>query len=411
MILSADVDVVVVGAGAAGLTCAKAVVAAGLSVVVFDARDRVGGRIHSLAVDGDRTVELGAQVVHGERARVWDELGDPAQHVAYGLGTTLLARLGARIMPAWRLVHSGACVLWGAEALIVEAARTADPRVAEVLRAARPHPSVDEEWIRQVWAAEPAELSSRRIAQVLAMSDAGHGEYVVTGGFSQLAHRLAADLDVRLATEVGAVDWSPGRAAVRLADGESVVGRACVVTVPPPVLAAGGCRISELPPSVADAIGVLSFGDALSVAVSTTEPAPESTVVFDANGEAGFWRAQQGSTTATGVAKGATARALRGAVADPLRFGQLVGQLLPWADAASVELVGVADWGEDPYARGAFSAPTVRQFEAAATLRSSLGDTVFFAGEATCGERHPASVHGAMESGDRVAAEVIEQLH
>lgn len=408
--MTADVDVVVVGAGAAGLTCAKAVSAAGLSVVVFEARDRIGGRIHSIAVDGGRTVELGAQVVHGDRARVWEELGDPSQHVSYGVGTTFLARLGARVMPAWQLVRSGSCVLWGADALIVEAASRGVEPVAEVLRTAVRHTAVDEEWVRQVWAADPRELSSRGVAQVLGSAEAGQGEFIVTGGFAELARRLAAGLEVHLTSAVSAIDWSPGSAVVRLSTGRSVTTRACVVTVPPPVLTAGLCQIADLPGAVDDAIRTLSLGDALSVAVATAQPAPESAVVFDGNGEAGFWRAQQGSITATGVAKGVTARRLRKAVADLPEFRRLVGQLLPWADADSVELIAAADWGDDPYARGAFGHPTPERFAAAATLRSAIAGTIFFAGEATCGERHPASVHGAMESGDRAAADIVAAL-
>jgi monoamine oxidase len=60
-------DVVVIGAGLAGLACARALKAGGLEVVVLEARDRLGGRVHSVDVDGV-DVELGAQWVHDDAA-------------------------------------------------------------------------------------------------------------------------------------------------------------------------------------------------------------------------------------------------------------------------------------------------------------------------------------------------------
>src|SRR5687768_12477953 len=62
---AADI-VVVVGAGAAGLTCATDLNDAGFRVVVLEARNRIGGRIHTLTGRGEVPVELGAQVIHGD---------------------------------------------------------------------------------------------------------------------------------------------------------------------------------------------------------------------------------------------------------------------------------------------------------------------------------------------------------
>src|SRR2546423_12437668 len=60
-------DVLIIGAGAAGLAAARELGAAGLRVVVLEARERLGGRIHTLrADDGGPHVELGAEFVHGK---------------------------------------------------------------------------------------------------------------------------------------------------------------------------------------------------------------------------------------------------------------------------------------------------------------------------------------------------------
>ena len=66
-------DVAIIGAGAAGLACAKTLCSEGLSVCVLEARDRIGGRIythHDPAIDVP--VELGAEFVHGRPPETFD---------------------------------------------------------------------------------------------------------------------------------------------------------------------------------------------------------------------------------------------------------------------------------------------------------------------------------------------------
>src|SRR5258708_22490180 len=63
-------DVVVVGAGMAGLTAARALAEAGLKVLVVEAQDRIGGRIWTRHV-GDEAIELGAEFIHGRPPELW----------------------------------------------------------------------------------------------------------------------------------------------------------------------------------------------------------------------------------------------------------------------------------------------------------------------------------------------------
>ena len=85
---SNDVDVVVIGAGVAGLAAARELRRAGLGVVVLEARGRLGGRVHTARPDGSHAVELGAEFVHGRP----DELSS----IARAAGLSLVESEGAQ---------------------------------------------------------------------------------------------------------------------------------------------------------------------------------------------------------------------------------------------------------------------------------------------------------------------------
>ena len=75
-------DVVVLGAGMAGLTAAHSLHRAGLDVIVLEARERVGGRIHTLADPAPHGVEIGAQMIHGSRAPTWQLIREFGSQIA-----------------------------------------------------------------------------------------------------------------------------------------------------------------------------------------------------------------------------------------------------------------------------------------------------------------------------------------
>jgi monoamine oxidase len=65
------------------------------------------------------------------------------------------------------------------------------------------------------------------------------------------------------------------------------------------------------------------------------------------------------------------------------------------------------DWAADPLSRGAYTYVGVGGAEAHRTLAAPVADTLFFAGEATCGDGHNATMEGALRSGRRAAAELL----
>ncbi|WP_432866302.1 flavin monoamine oxidase family protein [Microbispora rosea] len=390
------VDVVVVGAGVSGLTAARRLRAAGLVVTVLEARDRVGGRVRThRPSDGGPAMELGAQVVHGDRNPVWDVL-EPGAAEPVQPGNALVAAAG-RVLPLGVLARRGQPP-WAVEQSLLR-----DP--GEDVPVAERLTSGDQaEWLRQNWAADPGSLSAAGMAAGRRADDVGEGRYAIRGGFDRLPGVLARGLDVRPGSPARSIAWSPGRVEARLDEG-AVTAAAVVVTVPPPVVAGGALAIADMPARKRAAAESLRLGDAWCGVVTLSRPAPESAVVFDAEGGLGFVTCTAGSARVLVVAKaGAAARAREAARGGP----PPLGRVLPWAGDARPEHVEAADWGADAWATGAFTYPRVGGLWARAAWAEPMGGTVFFAGEATAAG--VPMVQAAMASGDRVAGEVLEAV-
>jgi monoamine oxidase len=406
------IDLVVIGAGVSGLACAGQLSRAGFHVAVLEARDRVGGRVRTLRFPGERPFELGAHVVHGERAATWEVIR------AAGLATSPLTRgeqflffVDDQLLEVDDLFRSGIRLPWVVDAELVKS-NPPDRPVDESLRAmgidgrAR---AIALEWLAQSWGAEPKHLSGAGIRRVRTVWRSGLEDFIVEDGHDRVAEHLAVALDVRLRSPARTVRWRAGGVEVG-AGAARIQARAAVVTVPPPVIAAGGIAFDPmLPDSKIEAARSIRLGDTLVVALRLSGPAPRSAWALVVGDEGAFLRAESGSRLVGAWFKGASAGNVR-------RNGprqvteRLIGSVFAWARDLNVEDAHVEDWGADPCSKGGYTYPAVGGLNRPRAWAAPLEGTLFFAGEATCGDLHPAMVHGAMESGRRAAREVEAAL-
>ena len=333
-------DVAIVGAGISGLACAAALSANGIPAIIFEARDNVGGRLRTYRPpDGGPVLELGAQVIHGDRNPLRDPaaLGLPAESLRSQLvprDAAARAILHGRIVPLGVLA-TGGVPPWAVEQRLAadgggradgqaggEAGGGAgfddhsDAPVAAWLAAQRI--SGDQllaaaEWFRQNWAAGPRALSAHGVAAARRGDRTGDGEYAFGRGYWSLAGALAATLDIRLREPVRALAWTPGQVELTTGDGARATARAVVITAPPPVIAGGRLAITPLPERKAAAARALPVGDGLCAVAVLPQAAPESAVVFDADGQGGFVRCTAGRPEVLIVAKARAAAAVRAA--------------------------------------------------------------------------------------------------
>jgi monoamine oxidase len=385
--------VVVVGAGFAGLAAADALRQRGVEAVVFEARDRVGGRVHSRRLDNGAVVELGAEFV----LPGYDVLRETAARLGldlYEKGTLYGDREPRDGPPVTR------------EELIAADAALRDPGSGSI--AAALDRLVPSRGARAAIAARLAVSSAYEIedqdASALAEGATRFGDFPshgVTGGNDRIALGLAERLGgaVRTSAPVTRVEWSDAGVVVRVG-GAEVAADACVIATPAP----HALEIEwdpPLPDWKREALASVRYGQAAKLFLPLAAPAPPSQTL---SVPLRFWTwTQHGIPVASSFAGSPTALELLHVDRGPEKWVEEVRRLRPDLDYAPGSPV-LSTWHDDAWARGAYSARTLSSPLADEPLARPVG-AVAFAGEHTAGPWH-GLMEGALRSGLRAGAEI-----
>jgi len=421
-------DVLVIGAGVSGLAAAKKLKEEGKKVLVLEARNRLGGRIHT-----DRRwhvpVDLGASWAHGleggrnglveqeeyrlELQPFSDLLAQIKDHAAYDeqhqrLDAARLAKLTLFVKTFFKSMAE---------------AKDTRLNVSEILNTFQCDtvPSEDavifKNWLRNLMACwSGAELSETSIEVWQAMMEEGDQAYV-TNGYDLLINKLAEGLDIYLNTPVTLVDYSEDGLVKITAGADIYQARAVVITLPIGVLKANVCRfIPELPSFKREAIAAMGSGlldkavlrfsecfwdaNALSIQCFPTVQSPVQVYInYQVMMGAPILVAMYGGDVAEKIEK-MTDQEAREFFIEPLQ--KIYGERFK----APLEIIRTA-WRDDAFSRGSYAyLPRNTESNVFDHLAESVENCLFFAGEATNKEAY-ASVHGAYESGLRVANEIL----
>jgi polyamine oxidase len=425
--------VLVIGAGMSGIAAARRLRREGCDVQVVEARDRIGGRIHSSRALG-ATIDLGAAWIHGHR-------GNPLVAMAAEAGVRTLAT----DWDAVRLyTHQGNPVAERDLAVAWDVVEAVEARIALAQASARPADSVApviERARNEVFSALPA--GQRRIVEWLLRSgndnESGAGfdgrglraydsesafegdDLLLREGYLALLEPMAEGLSIQLGSPVKAVSHHARGVQVYLQSGVAMQADAAIVTTPLGVLKSGGLQFEPaLPAAQGTAIRRLRMGVLNKLVLRFPQRFWEAGLgVFGMIGEA-----EDGSPSFECLAlddlTGLPILLMLYGAARGIEFEQrgrdiavaeVVARLRrQYTRVAAPDAVLHTGWFADPWSRGSYSvmAPGA-SLDDHAVLGEAAGPRLWLAGEATVDD-FPATVHGAYRSGLRAADAVLEEL-
>lgn len=425
-------DTVVVGAGMAGLTCARMLADAGRTVVVLEARDRIGGRMSTDRGAGF-PVDLGASWIHGIRDsalfQLVQALGIPTREFTVGS-----FQVGGR--PMEHFDGSGERMTAVEAAQWMADVKAVDRQLVDVIARSSPGESyldvteralaacglaagrVDE--IREFFRHRVEEQCGAWIGDLDAHGldeDAIDGDEVIfPRGYDELPHRVAAGVDVRLAHTVHGVERTAEGWLVR-GDAGGFAADDVVITVPLGVLQADTIRFDPpLPQRAGESIARLGMGVFNKVFVQFPERFwGDETYVIRALGESGErWHSWYDVSAISGIptlltfAAGPLGRRMQ-SLPDAEVVADIVRALRGLYGGAVRDPIAswVTRWGDDPHSRGSYShLPIGATHGDHDALAGPFHGGLRFAGEATWGEE-PATVGGAYASGHRTAESIL----
>jgi monoamine oxidase len=402
-------EVAIIGAGAAGLAAARRLHENGIDCVVLEARDRIGGRAHTLQSQGDSMpVELGAEFIHGaprSTLAFMEECGQEAVPLARSSGTWELAeRLLARVD-----VHA------------------ADQSVEDFLNTVVPEVTVEQlEAVRSL--VEGFEAAVTTDASVIAIANEWrNGSTGVTArparGYAPLMECIARTAGTRILrqTRVDEVMWSRENVRIRascLDQPVEVQARHAIITLPIGVLRERSVLFTpSLPPETEAAVDAIIMGPVIKVVLEFHSRFWER--MKGQSGDNGFFhvpqcklpalwtREPQRTTLLAAWAGGGAVQRLIEAGLDPVDEAiKTCEAAFPSVDVrAELRETYFHDWQADPFARGAYSYLRVGGANSRDSLAAPVEQTLHFAGEATS-SNEPGTVAGALESGYRTAGEI-----
>ena len=414
-------SVLIIGGGVAGLAAAQHLARAGLTVTILEARDRLGGRIHtfrhrSLPIP----VEFGAEFIHGTPAEIWN-IARAAKLVIGSLEgdqwcfQDQALRKCNDFWSRWQKVSAE---------MKKKGRGYPDRSFSEYLQTL----PLDEETKRSAIEfvegfnaarAESISLQHLTISQEEADQISGQTAYRVLAGYDRVVDYLSrfdgGDVEIRLNTLVDEIEWRPGhvRAGKYVADG-------AVITLPLGVLQTGAvCFEPDLPEKRAAAQEMI-MGQVVKVCLYFKSPfweerGLENLSFLHARDEKFpvWWTTRPiASPILVGWAGGPAAEELAFKSDDRILAAALTSLANALKTTVSIlesrlQSAFVYDWQADPFSLGAYSYVPKGAITAPVLLGQPVAGTLFFAGDATNSEGRSATVHGAIATGYRVAEEIL----
>ena len=410
--LPRDVDIVVIGAGAAGVAAARRIMAANRRVIVVEAASQLGGRCITDVTSFDVPFDRGARWMHNPDS-------NPIR-LARAAGLEIsTAPSGQKVRIGRRNARAGEiedflATLVRANRALDDASRRFDGSCASAL------PKDLGDWAGAVEFSFGASFSGKDLKDLSVVDKVRAGDrgslLACRQGLGTLVAKLGEQVPVALSTPVTRMDWTKRDVTVETPAGK-IIARAAIMTVSTNVLIEGNIKfLSEIPKRMLDAAAKLSLGSydhiALQLPGNPLGLARDDVLMEQSNSErtALLYANIAGSTLCSLDIAGSFGRDLsaQGEAAMVAFAKEWLTKLFGSDAAAAVKKSSVTRWNASPYVLGAMSAAAPGAQASRKILQEPIGP-VFLAGEATH-ETLWGTVDGAWESGERAADGALRRI-
>jgi len=411
--LPREADIVVIGAGAAGIAAARRIMAANRKVIVVEASNQLGGRCQTDVSTFDVPFDRGARWMHNPETNPMIKLARSA-----GLEITS-APQGQKIRIGRRNARPGEteeflAALVRANRAIDDAARRFDVSCASVM------PKDLGDWAGTAEFALGANFSGKDLKDVSVVDKVRAQDrntaIACRQGLGTLIAKLGEQVPVSLSTPANRIVWGSRDVSVETSAGK-ILARAAVITVSSNVLAAGNIKFaSELPKRTLDAASKLSLGSydriALQMPGNPLGLARDDIVIEQSNSmkTALIYANIGGSSLCSIDVGGSFGRDLsaQGEAAMVAFAKEWLTKLFGSDVAAAVKKSSATRWNAAPFALGAMSAASPGGQSSRKVLSEPIG-CMYLAGEATH-ETLWGTIDGAWESGERAAEAALRRI-
>jgi monoamine oxidase len=408
MSFPSSIDVAIIGAGAAGLGAAHALKKAGVSFVMLEARDRVGGRGHTVMASPDVTFDLGCGWLHSADKNSFVGM---AEQLGFEINKTL---------PPWRERAYGKAFPQDQRQQFIEALDAFYDRAYEAAQGGRDAPASNylepgNRWNPMIDAISTyvngCELDQESILDMDAYEDTGIN-WRVRRGYGALMAAYGAPLPIAFNCEVMLIDHSTRRLRIETSMGTLTADRA-IITLPTNLIAQEAIKFHPALPAKVDAAAGLPLGlaDKVMLALADADALPKEGSLRGATmrTQMGTYHLRPfGQPCIEGFFGGRYAQALEDA-GDGAIAAASIDEIVSFLGSdfrRKLKPLKESRWAHDPFARGAYSHALPGQSHQRAVLAAPVDGRLFFAGEATSANFF-STAHGAHDSGERAAREVV----
>ena len=408
MSLPSEVDIAIVGAGAAGLGAANALKDSGLSVIVLEARDRVGGRGHTIMTAPDIAFDPGCGWLHSADKNSFVAI---AEQLKFEINKTL---------PPWRERAFGKAFPQPERDDFIRALEAFYDRAEQAAKDGRDSPAnlqlePGNRWNPMIDAISTyvngCELDQVSILDMDAYEDTNIN-WRVRRGYGALMATYGASLPLAFHCNVTLIDHSGPRLRIETSRGTLTASQA-IITVPTNLIADESIRFRPALPSKVDAARGLPLGLADKVMLALEQP---EDLPSEGNLRAATMRTEMGTyhlrpfgqPCIEGFFGGRFAQALEDAGDGAIAAHSIdeIAGLLGSDFRRRLKPLAESRWAHDPFARGSYSHALPGHAGMRAMLAAPVDGRLFFAGEATS-PNFFSTAHGARDSGERAAGEVV----